>query len=175
VVPKGKKDTPEPRAMIVGVEHKGRARAYPFPRLKTQSPIIDRLGGEPIAILVGDDRKSFRVFRALVDGRPLTFLRKAGARPLRLVDAETGSEWDFTGKAVAGPLTGTQLEKLFALKEYWFDWKIYHPDTTVYTLGEAGSESEAPASAPSPSGETEAPRTPSVAPSPAPSVAPSPQ
>jgi hypothetical protein len=22
------------------------------------------------------------------------------------------------------------------LKDYWFDWNIYHPDTMVYTLGE---------------------------------------
>lgn len=147
VVPKAKNDALEPRAVIVGVEHKGRARAYPFPRLKTQSPIVDRLGGEPIAIVVGDDRKSFRVFRAVVDGRPVTLLRKPGVRPLRMVDAETGSEWDFTGTAVAGPQAGTRLEKLFALKEYWFDWKTYHPDTSVYTLGEGASEPTPGASA----------------------------
>jgi hypothetical protein len=134
IVPKAKGDPLEPRAIVVGVEHNGRARAYPFPKLAAQNPIVERLGGEPIAVVLGDDRKSVRVFRPVVDGRPLSLLRKTERRPLRMVDAETGSEWDFTGTALAGPLQGKQLEKLFALKEYWFDWKTYHPATSVYTL-----------------------------------------
>ena len=51
------------------------------------------------------------------------------------MDAETASEWDFAGRAVAGPLAGQQLEKVHALKEYWFDWKTYNPATGVYTAG----------------------------------------
>jgi hypothetical protein len=85
--------------------------------------------------VVGGDRKSIRVFKSVVRGRPLTFARRVGVRPLRLVDAETGSEWDFTGTAVSGPLAGETLEKLQCLKEYWFDWKTYHPRTSVYSAG----------------------------------------
>jgi len=135
VRPKAEGDPLEPRAVVVGVRIGERARAYPFPLLRRQSPVVDRLGGEPILLVVGGDRKSIRVFRAGVDGRPLTFARKVGVRPLRLVDAETGSEWSFAGDAVSGPLVGARLEKVFALKEYWFDWKTYHPDTTVYSAG----------------------------------------
>jgi hypothetical protein len=54
---------------------------------------------------------------------------------LRLIDAETGSEWDFTGKAVSGPLTGKQLQKIVVLNDYWFDWKGYNSNTSVYDLG----------------------------------------
>lgn len=135
VVAKAKGDPLEPRDVVVGVVRNGQARAYPFPRVKAQNPVVDRLGGEPIVVVVGDDRKSVRVFKAEVDGRSLSLLRKAEPGPIRLLDAETGSEWDFTGAAVSGPLAGTQLEKVFALKEYWFDWKIYNPSTSVYTLG----------------------------------------
>jgi len=136
VVAKAKDDPLEPRAVVVGVVRNGQARAYPFPRLRAQSLVVDRLGGDAIVVVVGDDRKSVRVFKAkTADGQSVTLLRKADARPLRLVDAETGSEWDFAGVAVAGPLAGTQLEKVFCLKEYWFDWKIYHPTTGVYALG----------------------------------------
>jgi hypothetical protein len=139
VVAKGKDDPLEPRAVVLGVVRSGQARAYPFPRLRAQRLVVDRLGGEPIAVVIGDDKKSVRVFKAAAaDGRPLTLLRKVGAWPLRLVDAETGSEWDFTGRSVGGPLAGTKLEKVFCLKEYWFDWKTYHPATSVYTLGESG-------------------------------------
>jgi Protein of unknown function (DUF3179) len=139
VVAKAKGDLLEPRAVIVGVVRNGQARAYPFPRLKAQNPVVDKLGGEPIVVVVGDDKKSVRVFKAQAGERPLSLLRKSEPGPLRLVDAETGSEWDFTGTAVAGPLAGSRLEKLFALKEYWFDWKIYNPRTSVYTLGPASA------------------------------------
>jgi hypothetical protein len=44
----------------------------------------------------------------------------------------SGSQWDFHGCAVAGPLLGKCLEPLYAIKDFWFDWRIYHPDTTVY-------------------------------------------
>ena len=135
VRPKAEDDPLDLRAVVLGVRIGERARAYPFPMLRRQSPVVDRLGGEPIVLVVGRDRKSVRVFRSTVDGRPLSFARKVGARPLRLVDAETGSEWDFTGRAISGPLAGAHLEKVFALKEYWFDWKTYNPGTGVYAAG----------------------------------------
>ena len=135
VRPKANGDPLDPRAVVVGVALGGRDKAYPFPVLRAQSPIVDRLGNEPIVLVVGDDKKSIRVFKTSMDGRALTFVAKAGARPLRLLDAETGSEWDFAGTALEGPLAGRQLEKVFALKEYWFDWKTYHPATSLYTAG----------------------------------------
>ena len=133
--PKGKDDPLEPRAMVVGVRIGDRSRAYPFPLLKRQSPVVDRLGDEPILLVVGDDKKSVRVFKATVEGRALTFAALARVRPLRLVDAETASEWDFSGRARSGPLAGRQLEKVYALKEYWFDWKTYNPATGIYAAG----------------------------------------
>jgi uncharacterized protein DUF3179 len=135
VTPVSKDDPLSPRAVVVGVSLNGRAKAYPFPRLRAQSPVLDALGGVPIVLVVGDDQKSIRVFETTLDGRRLELLSKAGAQPLRLLDAETGSEWDFSGRAVSGPLEGRQLTKVKALKEYWFDWKIYQPDTAVYKRG----------------------------------------
>ncbi len=135
VHPGGKDDPFEPRTVVVGVVVGERARAYPFPLLRQQSPVVDRLGDEPIVLVVGEDGKSIRVFRATVGGRALSFARRVGVRPLRLVDAETASEWDFTGTAVSGPLAGQALEKVRALKEYWFDWKTYHPQTGIYGAG----------------------------------------
>jgi hypothetical protein len=135
VRPRAKDDPLEPRAVVVGVRIGEAARAYPFPLLRHQSPVVDRLAGEPIVLVVGDDKKSIRVFKSVLDGRKLTFARRVGVRPLRLFDAETGSGWDFTGTAVSGPLAGRRLEKVRALKEYWFDWKTYNPGTGVYSAG----------------------------------------
>jgi len=121
--------------VIVGVTVNGRAKAYPFPLLRTQSPVLDTVGGVPIALVVGGDQKSIRVFERRLDGRKLELFAKAGAPDLRLVDAETGSEWDFEGRARSGPLAGARLPKVKALKEYWFDWRAYQPATAVYTGG----------------------------------------
>jgi hypothetical protein len=121
--------------LIVGVTVNDASRAYPFDAVVKQSPIIDELGRVPILIVLGDDKKSVRVFDRTLDSRNLELLMKPDVSPLRLVDAETGSEWDFSGKAVRGPLAGKQLTKIPVLNDYWFDWKTYHPDTTTYQLG----------------------------------------
>lgn len=53
-------------------------------------------------------------------------------KPWVLVDATTASEWNFQGCGVSGPAQGKCLDRIPILKDYWFDWRNYHPDTTVY-------------------------------------------
>jgi hypothetical protein len=124
-----------PRTLVVGIKVNNAARAYPFDAIVKQSPILDDVGGQPIIIVLGDDKKSVRAFQRTVEGRKLEFFVKPNVTPMRLVDAETGSEWDFTGQAVGGKFTGKELQKLQALDDYWFDWKTYNPQTTIYQLG----------------------------------------
>jgi len=128
--------TLEPRRLVVGVAINNAAKAYPLDALLKQSPLIDDVGGTPIFIVVGDDRKSVRAYERTVDGRKLEFFAKHDVSSLRLIDAETGSEWDFTGRAISGSLAGKQLQKVPVLDDYWFDWKTYHPDTMIYQLGD---------------------------------------
>ncbi len=126
----------EPRALIVGVVVNGEAKAYPMTALEKQSPIIDRVGGREIIVVLGEDRKSVRAFETTIDNRRLElFAKPESGGALELVDAQTGSVWDFSGKAIGGELAGKQLVKIQALKDYWFDWKTYNPNTTVYNLG----------------------------------------
>ena len=49
-----------------------------------------------------------------------------------LLDTTTASEWNFQGCAVSGPSQGKCLDRVPALKDYWFDWRNYHADTTIY-------------------------------------------
>jgi hypothetical protein len=122
-----------PRELIVGVVVNGKAKAYPFSAIQKQSPILDTAGGRDILVLLADDGKSVRVFERNVGGKRLEFLRKPESN--ELVDAETGSTWDFTGNAISGDLAGSQLVKLSGIKDYWFDWRTYNPDTELYLLG----------------------------------------
>jgi hypothetical protein len=125
----------DPRTLVVGVAVNGVSKAYPFDALAKQSPIIDEVGGVPIFLVVGEDKRSVRAYERLVEGRKLEFFVKPNANTLTLIDAETGGEWDFTGRAVGGQMSGQQLKKVAVLNDYWFDWKTYHPNTTTYELG----------------------------------------
>jgi hypothetical protein len=135
VVPARNSDPLPPRELVVGVRLQGSAKAYPFTVLQRQSPVLDVVAGAPIVLVMGEDGRSVRVFERRVDGRELNLFAKAGPPPLRLLDAETGSEWSFAGEAVSGPLAGKKLPRVYALKDYWFDWRLYHPQTAVYQLG----------------------------------------
>jgi hypothetical protein len=124
-----------PRELVIGLTVNGASKAYPLYALVRQRVIVDELGRQPIFLVLGDDQRSVRAFERSVNGRELEFFVKPNATPLVLIDAETGSEWDFTGKAVTGPLAGRQLKKIALLPDYWFDWKTYHPKTFIYELG----------------------------------------
>jgi hypothetical protein len=123
-----------PRTLIVGVTVNNVSKAYPFTALVKQELILDDVGGVPMFLVIGEDKKSVRAFERKVDGRKLEFLKTNPPSTL-FVDAETGSSWDFSGRALAGPLKDKQLTKLPVLNDYWFDWQTYHPQTLVYELG----------------------------------------
>lgn len=125
----------EPRTLVIGLTVNAVSKAYPFDAVVKQNLILDDLGGVPIFIVIGEDKRSVRAYERNVDGRKLEFFVKSNSAPLVLVDAETGSEWDFTGKATAGPLKDRRLTKVAILNDYWFDWQTYHPKTLIYNLG----------------------------------------
>jgi len=124
-----------PRTLVLGIENGGKSVAYPLTALQKQSPIMDTIGPAAVMLVLGADHRSTRAFERTLDGRRLEFFQKTQQADLQLVDAETGSTWNFEGKAVAGPLAGRQLKKIFVLEDFWFDWRIYHPNTTIYELG----------------------------------------
>jgi hypothetical protein len=122
----------QPRTIVVGISIDGRSKAWPQSSVLASGATIDQVGEVPVAIVVAPDGKSIRAFDRRVKGQTLTFV-KAGvdARSGTLLDLETMSEWDFTGRATTGELTGAQLSRIDYLLDYWFDWKTYHPDTAV--------------------------------------------
>ena len=126
-----------PRTLVMGIALNGKSVAYPLSALQKQSPIIDMVGAVPVIIALGEDNRSVRGFERNVDGRTLEFFQKKDDQnpQFQLIDAETGGTWNFEGKATSGPLAGRQLKKVFVLEDYWFDWRIYHPETVVYQLG----------------------------------------
>ena len=121
------------RTLVVGVEAGGASKAYPLDALAKQNPVLDQVGDAPLLVLLAEDGKSMRAFDRRLEGRTLEFFLRPDSR--ELVDAETGSAWDFTGAATSGALAGKRLSRVQPVKDYWFDWKKYHPETGVYLLG----------------------------------------
>jgi Protein of unknown function (DUF3179) len=120
----------KPRDLVLGVDAFGASRAYPIPRILSAKLIEDRLGGVPVLIVLGPDEKSIRVFQARLPGQQTApdYYRTAAL----FMDSETGSQWNFSGCAVSGKRAGSCLPPVYALKDYWFDWRNYHPITTVF-------------------------------------------
>jgi hypothetical protein len=121
-----------PRDLMWGVKAFGEARAWPSALVLNEKLIEDRIGGQPILLVVGPDEKSVRAFRFPAS---MDFYRTTGGTtgPALMMDSATGSEWNFQGCAIAGPSKGTCLERLDVIADYWFDWRHYNPGTTVYT------------------------------------------
>ena len=106
-----------PRELMLGLTYGGRSRAYPFARVLAEKLVMD----ESVMLVVGPDGRSVRAFVADSD-----FYRRSETG--ELIDAATGSTWSFQGCAADGQC----LKAIPVIKDYWFDWQRYHPDTTVF-------------------------------------------
>ena len=121
------------------------AVAYPFSALSEVRVINDRRAGLPVVVFwtpgtvsVLDQREilnsrdvgSSGVFRAERAGLSLTF-RPDPDDPALFRDQETDSTWNIVGKAVDGPLIGTQLEPLIHANHFWFAWVAFEPETII--------------------------------------------
>lgn len=134
----------EPRALVVGVQLAGHAVAYPLERVRESSPIADRVGAREVLVAVAADGKSVRVFDRSVGERVLDLYAKPDVEPPVFLDMQTGSEWSFSGRAVAGELMGKQLEALPAFQDYWFDWHNQYPATRVFSAGQLPARTPKP-------------------------------
>jgi hypothetical protein len=117
-----------PRTLVLGVRLSGAARAYPFETILQQKLIQDRLGGQAILIAVGPDGESVRGFRS----RAATDFYRLTNQSALLMDATTGSKWNFQGCATEGTLKGACLDRIEVIKDYWFDWRHYNAGTSVF-------------------------------------------
>jgi hypothetical protein len=134
-----------PKEKVVAVSLDGTHKAYPHSVTKKQRVIHDAIGGRPLvvfhapgAVSALDARQisaskevgSTGVFDRRVDGRTLTFTYAGDGR---FEDEQTGSVWTVTGRAVEGPLEGTQLERIAHGDYFAFAWFAFRPDTTLYS------------------------------------------
>jgi hypothetical protein len=121
-----------PRTLIVGISLEGKSKAWPHASIVSAGATVDQIADVPLLLVVAPDGRSVRAFDRRVNNQALTFVRAGkDIQSSTLLDLETMTEWDFTGRATTGSLAGEQLARVEILLDYWFDWKAYHPTTEV--------------------------------------------
>ncbi len=117
--------------LVLGVEADGHARAYPLAWLHRLGPVLnDTLGETEVVILTKPGSWLSVAFARRLDDRVLVF--HPTDDPTHVADVETGSRWNLTGTAVAGPLTGRALRFVPSGLEKWYAWSSSHPTTEIH-------------------------------------------
>ena len=120
---------------VMFFERNGVARAYPLAILIQHEIVNDMVANTPVTLTFCPLCNSTIAFdRRLADGTVLDFGTSGNLRNSDLVmyDRQTRSWWQqFTGEAIVGELTGTQLEFLPSQIIGWSEFKERHPDGEV--------------------------------------------
>lgn len=117
--------------VIVGMKVGGAYKAYKQADVESHGIINDDIGDVGV-LLLSEYTGNTRVFDRALGNLTLTF----GYNGTALTDAETGSEWNYEGVAVAGELAGERLVRLSIWPGFWFEWAAFHPETLVYDDGQ---------------------------------------
>ncbi|MCL6480269.1 MAG: DUF3179 domain-containing protein [Firmicutes bacterium] len=120
------------KEMVIGLHEAGDAVAIAVARLKTEPLVNTKLNRKPVIVFYAIGAQTAAVFRPFAGGRWLNFrlVRRKGS--VHLEDAETGSQWSpLEGRAISGPLAGTQLERVPYLHSFWYAWSAYRPQTRL--------------------------------------------
>lgn len=132
-----------PMEKIIGVRSDNEQIGYPYSKTIEKRVLHDQIDGDPIVIFhldgmasaldnrrIGNSRDdgATGVFSPIVDGEKLTFEFIDG----KVIDKQTGSTWNISGKATSGPMKGEQLETMLYGDYFAFAWLVFYPDTKIY-------------------------------------------
>jgi hypothetical protein len=118
------------------------AAVVPFSRLRKNPVASFDLAGTPVAVMFkagvasalddakiseSDDVGTSAAFDRRLEGRTLDFERRGDA----IVDRQTRSTWDITGRATDGPLRGKRLKAVRSDQQFWFALAAFLPDARI--------------------------------------------
>ena len=131
-----------PKERVVAVFTEGDTVVVPFSRLARDPAVELDAGGLPVVVFykrgvvspldataIADSRDvgTAAAFDRRVDGRTLSFERRGDG----FIDRETGSQWDFAGRAVEGELAGARLPPVRNDQQFWFALAAFLPDARI--------------------------------------------
>ncbi len=128
---KHKDDRLPTKERVIGVRLGGDVKAYSFSALARVRVVDDVVGGTPLVIVFDGSSESGAAYRRDPKGQVLDF--QPGTGPMKITDAQTGSEWDgLAGVATSGPSAGASLEPVPITYSFWFGWADFYPNTDLY-------------------------------------------
>jgi hypothetical protein len=117
------------KEIIVGLENEGQFKAYKLQQIQDTKVINDRINGKSLA-LFSLHPFIVRVFNSTLDGQKMDF--QYSKNSTKITDKQTGSEWNFDGIGIAGPMIGKHLIRLPFDEGFWFEWVAFHPKSALY-------------------------------------------
>jgi hypothetical protein len=123
------------RTRVVGLHESasGAARAWVKSELLEQG-VVEIEGDVTLVAVDG----AVNAFRARIDGEPI----RLALTDDRRLTADEGT-WDLRGKPVEGNVP--DLQPVSISDEYWFSWKLFHPDTTLERVDPTAAATDRPA------------------------------
>ncbi len=121
------------KELVLGISQGGTARAYPYGALGERAAVNDAVGGRAVLVVFDRPTEMALAFDRDVAARQLSFeVAEATGFPFRLRDRETGTLWDLTGAATAGPLAGSRLSQVATYSAMWFAWASFNRGTELF-------------------------------------------
>lgn len=114
-----------PGTLLLAVQIGDETHVYPVEN-RGLTVLNEEIGETAVLILIQSDAGA--AYRPIVNGRFLTFTMQNE----QIIDNETGSTWNFAGRAVAGNLLGSQLESLPTRTALWFALIAAYPDLMLH-------------------------------------------
>ena len=128
------------KEIVVGFENKGQFKAYKQQDIENKKVINDQVNGKPIA-LFSSYPFMVRAYDPLVEGvggggqQTIVLLQfDYNTKDKSFIDKQTGSLWNFEGKAISGQMNGKQLTRLPFDEGFWFEWVAFHPKSALYSV-----------------------------------------
>ncbi|MFB5600003.1 MAG: DUF3179 domain-containing protein [Nitrososphaeraceae archaeon] len=130
------------KEIIIGLENENQYKAYRLQDIEAKKAINDVIGQNTKIALVSLEPFMVRVFDRVIDdvigdneeGKKMVVDLFYNTSDNTLIDRETGSELNFEGKFIDGPLANKELKRIYMDQGFWFEWAAFHPETEVYQL-----------------------------------------
>ncbi|MGD9794352.1 MAG: DUF3179 domain-containing protein [Acidimicrobiia bacterium] len=119
---------------VLAVDVNGEHRAYPVQILIWHEIVNDTIAGVPVAVTYCPLCNSAVAYDRRIAGRVLSFGTSGllWRSALVMYDRQTESLWShYTGEAIAGQLTGSELDNFPVSTVPWGVWRDAHPDALV--------------------------------------------
>jgi Protein of unknown function (DUF3179) len=122
------------KEIVVGLENKGQYKAYKLQEIENKKVINDQVNSKSIT-LFSLYPFMIRAYDPVVeDGAEKIVLQfDYNAENNKFTDKQTGSEWNFEGKAISGQMKGKQLTRIAFDEGFWFEWVAFHPKNEIYS------------------------------------------